>query len=441
MAIAGLLVVALLLPVVAAVWQRPQRGVLLLLVLLPFDGLLLLVDVPPPVTAWKEALLALTLLAALQPRLRPSQPRPVPAWVWPAALLFTLSILALLWAPPLQALVGIKVTFFGMLTAAVVWRCPLTARDRDLAVTLLAATGTVVAVVGLGQQVLGPERLHELGYEYNSTIRFTGGWLRSWSTFNQPFPFAFFLMAVTLVAGSVALDDPDRLRNRLVLAALPLLVAGMAVAVVRAAWIGLLVGAVYLALTRHRVLLAAAPVVLGTVAVALVLGMGAFFVSPSVAARLDRWEQIPGLVTAAPFGEGIGTAGAAAAKTEALSGGVPTYDPVRMSATRVVFQPDNTYVKVLYELGVIGLGLFVLALLAAFAASRRAEADPEMGPFAAGVSALLLAASVASLAASLFEIFPLDYVIWLLVGIATSAPAARPRPALHPAVVPARSGA
>lgn len=428
MAIVGM-AVAVVLPVVAAIWHRPQRGVLLLVALVPFDGLLLLADVPAAVTAWKEALLVVTLLAAAAVHRRAASTPPVPAWAWAAAVLATLSLISLAWAPPMQALVGLKVTFFGMLTAAVVWRCPLTPRDRDHLVTVLAATGALVALVGIAQQFLGPERLADLGYAYNSTIRFTGSVMRSWSTFNQPFPFAFFLMVVTLVTGSVALADRDRLRSRLVLLAMPLFVAGMAVAVVRAAWIGLLAGAAYLAVTRHRVLLTAAPLLAGAVGVVAILGAAGFFNPPSLSTRVERWAQVPAVVAAAPFGEGIGTAGAAAAKTETLAGGNPTYNPARLNATRVVFQPDNNYFKVLYELGVLGLGLFMLALITAFAGTRRAEAHPDLGPFASGASAVLVAAAVASLGASLFEIFPLDYVVWLVVGVATTG-----APHVHQAV-------
>ena len=426
----------LLLPVAYAIWQRPQRGVLLLLALVPFDGLLLLIDAPGPLAGWKEALLGGTLLAAVHARGRAGRDTElpgVPLWVWPLAVLAALAVLSVAWSPPLQALVGLKIMFFGALTAAVVWLCPLTESDRHHAVTVLASTGIVVALVGLGQQFVGHERLHEMGYAYNSVIRFTGGFMRSWSTFNQPFGFAFFLMVVTLVAGSVALADTARLRNRVILAAVPLFLAGMAVAVVRAAWIGLLAGLIYLAVTRHRVLLAAAPLVLGSVVIALVMGAAGFFSPPSVDARFSRWQALPAVMSAAPFGEGIGTAGAAAAKTETIQGGTPTFDPTRVSNnTRVVFQPDNNYVKLLYELGVIGLGLFVMALLFALAGTRQAETDAGAGAFASGVSALIIAAAVASLAASFFEIFPLDYVFWLVVGVATTGPIAPARaPALQ----------
>jgi O-antigen ligase len=277
----------------------------------------------------------------------------------------------------------------------------------------------VTGIVGVEQQVVGDVRLYDLGYAYNSVIRFTGGFMRSWSTFNQPFPFAFYLMVVVLVTGSVALGEPRRARSRLIAAAMPLLLAGMLVAVVRAAWIGLVAGALYLAITRYRRLLVGVPLVAGVAVLTIVLGAAGFFSPPSVDARYDRWQQIPGIIISAPLGRGIGTAGAAAARTETLAGGTPTFDPTRVTSDRLVFQPDNTYLKMLYELGVLGLGAFVLLLLSVLTSTRRAEAEPQRGAFASGVSAMVVAAGIASLAATFFEIFPLDYLFWLLVAVVT----------------------
>ncbi len=309
-----------------------------------------------------------------------------------------------------------------MLTAAVALRCPFEPADRDRLVGILAGTGAVVAAFGLAQQVLGPSRLHELGYDYNSTIRFTGSFMRSWSTFNSPFPFAFFLMLVVLVTGAVALGDTQRLRNRLILAAMPLYVAGLAVAVVRTAWIGLAVGVLLLALTRHRRLLVATPVVVGAVAVLLVVGAGGFFQSASAGDRLSRWQELPATVVAAPFGVGVGSAGAGAAKAGALAGDEITFNPDRVGSATHVFQPDNSYLEVLYEDGVAGLLLFLLALGLLLARARAAarRAGPG-GDFGAGVTALVVAAAVASVAANFFEIFPLDYLFWMLAGIVSTA--------------------
>ena len=84
--------------------------------------------------------------------------------------------------------------------------------------------------------------------------------MRSFSTFVQPFPFAFFLMIVVLVGTPIALHDPVRLRNKVFLFLLPIYGIGMLVAVVRGAWIGTAVGLLYLGVRRHRILLLGIPV-------------------------------------------------------------------------------------------------------------------------------------------------------------------------------------
>lgn len=409
--------VAVSLPVLVWVWARPQRGLLLLAALLPFDGLLLLVENPPVVDAWKEAILGFTLIAALVGARRQPWPRRVPSWVVPLVVLATLAAFSAAFVSPLRAGVGMKVMFTGVGMAVVAWRCPLDERERDQLVTVLAVVGALAAVVGLTQQALGHQQLRELGYLYNSTIRFVGGSMRSWSTFNQPFPYAFFLMLVMLVCGAVALERPLRSRNALILLAMPLYVAGLAVSYVRAAWFGLAAGVIYLAITRYRTLLRATPLAVAGLVIALVLGSGSFFASASLFERFDRWSSLPAATAEAPLGQGIGSAGAAAARAEVLAGGTPTFAGDAIFATEVVYQPDNHYFKMLYELGLAGLLAFVTLLLAIAAGARRAERDPAIGAFAAGTSALVVAAAVASFASTFFEVFPVDYLFWLVVGV------------------------
>ena len=82
----GLVLAAgVLLPVLAAIWSRPQRGLLLLASLVPFDGLLIVAHLPSVVVAWKEALVAFTLLAAFQPG-RGELLRRFPSWLAGAVL-------------------------------------------------------------------------------------------------------------------------------------------------------------------------------------------------------------------------------------------------------------------------------------------------------------------------------------------------------------------
>jgi hypothetical protein len=339
-----------------------------------------------------------------------------------------------------QALEGLKVNYFYILLAFAIWRCPLTPRDRDRLVTILMATGFIVSVVGLAQQVIGPTALNNLGYDYGTTIRTTGGTflLRSFSTFVQPFPFALFVMAVLLLGITIALTDQKRLRNRLFLLATPIYLLGILSAFVRAAWLGLAVGMLYLGFKRYRLLLIGLPIGL---IVFLFIGSNVsdtLLSSSSFQARTSGWGQNFDKIQQHPFGNGIGSAGVVAEITNTSSSPPPDSSSTT-SSTNQPYQPDNYYFKVTYELGVLGLWFFLLLVITLFRSfnalgNRLSGVD---AAFADGVAALVLAAMAASIVATFFEIFPLDLFFWLLVGVTASMAAdaqsvgpARARPAL-----------
>ena len=87
--------------------------------------------------------------------------------------------------------------------------------------------------------------------------------MRSFSTFLQPFPFAFFLMIVVLVGIPIALDDPARLRNRhLPRSCCRSTASACSSRSSRGAWIGTAVGLLWLGIRRHRILLLGIPIAL-----------------------------------------------------------------------------------------------------------------------------------------------------------------------------------
>jgi putative inorganic carbon (HCO3(-)) transporter len=393
-------------PLIVAVARRPQRGLLLLAALAPFNGLLLVVPAPALAAGWKEALVVGTLAATFVTSGGAREPsrRRLPPWTPALAGLLGVGIVSAVVVGGLQAAVGMKVLFFYVLVAVAVWRCPLDAVERDRLVSVLMGGAVVTAAVGLGQQVVGADTLHALGYEYNTTLRTTGGVLRSFSTFNQPFGFGFFLMLAILIGVPTALQDVKRLRNRAFLASVPVLAVALAFTFVRGAWIGVAVGLAYLGFTRHPVLLLGIPFAL----VAL-LFLPQELAAPALSAssaieRVESWQERASQVAAAPLGAGVGVTGSASEKVAELRGGT-------------TYQPDNYYFKILLEFGVLGFWLLILLLVSLFAtvrsASRRGGQD---GAFASGVAATVLAAAVASLVATYLEIFPMDLYFWLLAG-------------------------
>jgi hypothetical protein len=398
-----------------AIAARPQRGVLLLAALVPFDGLLLISPFPPWMKGWKEALVLLTFGAVvIAPRTaRGSGDRDLPRWLPALAGMGVLSLVSAILVGGLRAVVALKIGFFYLLVFAAVWRCPLDARERDRLVSIFMVTGFVTAMVGILQQFAGQERLAALGYEYNVTIRTTGGFLRSFSTFDHNFPFALFLMLVLLIGLPIALTDSHRLRNRLFLIGLPVYGVGLLTTVVRAAWLGMAVGLLYLGLRRFRSLLLPIPLAL----VALLFlpsSLGAAALSSSSSReRVGLWESNIATVVAHPLGVGIGASGSASEKATELA-----------SRDDSVYQPDNYYYKTLYELGLLGLWMLLLFLVSAFISVRVASSQLSGvdAALAHGVSASVLAAAVISTVATYFEIFPMDVYFWLLLGVVATCP-------------------
>ena len=351
------------------------------------------------------------------------------------AVLLLVGVVSALAVFGLAGVVALKVTFFYLVIVAILWWRPFDAVDRDRLVSILMGMGVLVSIVGIVQQFIGAETLVELGYSYGQEVRSTGGLFRTFSTFNQPFPFALYVMLSLLVGGAVALADPRRTRNLLFLCATPVMVVAMTTAVVRAAMLGLALGVVWMVVVRFR----SGLVLLGIGAVAAVGVLAALpgrfldavFSSSSLNERNSGWQQIFSDVLAHPFGIGLGGTGSAAERMAAAAGESTTR--IRMTAA---YQPDNYYIKMLLELGPVGLfgitAVLVVALVWTTRVSRRLP-DPD-GALALGVSASILAAMAASVVASYFEIFPIDVHFWLLLAVVGCAVVDRSAPGRQTAV-------
>ncbi len=191
--------------------------------------------------------------------------------------------------------------------------------------------------------------------------------------------------------------------------------------------LGLAIGLLYLAFHRYKILVYGIPLVL---VAALFIPSGAnvssaVFSSHSLGDRTLSWGDRVDLFAKSPvFGTGIGTTGAAAEKSAKLN----NKDP---NATYV---PDNSWLKVAFELGFFALWLFVIMLVSMFLVTRDTERrvtgiDQD---FVCGVAAQLLAIMVGSLVATYFELVPMDQLFWVMIAIvATMAPKLAPGPAVQ----------
>ncbi len=416
------------------IFQRAQRGLLLLAALTPLNGLLPILPfgVPP---WWKEAMVLMTLLSAAYAT-GGRVPRRLNVPWWPAMAAFAVfgcgSAVVTLGA---LSLIPIKITFFYLLVVVVLWLAPFTAADRDKLVTIVLAVGTLNACWGIAQQFLGEQFLVDLGYKFGEQVRTAGDMLRSFGTFNQPFGYGLFLMLTILIGLTVALGDPRRLRNRVFFCLLPVLVAGMVLSVVRASYVGLAVGILWIGVFRYRKMLAGL-IIAGAVAVPVILlvvpssAIATVFSPDSFGTRAEGWRVSSLLILDKPFGAGLGRAGSAADKLVTDPIQLPEnlanrIDGAMAYSMGVPYQPDNYYVKILIELGPLGLWFFLMFVVAALMSTlnvARKAADRIDSSFAIGVGAALAAAMVASLVSTYLEIFPMDYYTWLLLGAVGSIP-------------------
>lgn len=419
-------------------WRRPQIGLLVLAALTPLDGLTILLPAGTIPAWWKEAIVASTLVIAFVAPQRWPRSRVALPW-WPAiAALVVFGCVSAVAAFGEPGWLPIKITFFYIAIVAILWRAPFSATDRDRLITIMLSVGVLNAAYGLLQQVIGVDGLVSMGYRYGQEVRTAGSVLRSFGTFNQPFPFGFFLMMTITVVLSVTLADPRRRRSRIFFWCLPFLVAAMASSVVRASYAGLLAGLIVLGFLRYRkILYALGGVAVMSIPVLFVVlpksTVSTVFSPASYETRVQGWSTIWQSVTAHPFGQGLGASGSAAEKLTTASLQFPEHLRVRIDgATAFAFglpyQPDNYYVKLLIELGPIGLWLFIMFLCSVVASSayktRRATSNVDSA-LAAGIGGLVCAAAVASFVSTYLEIFPLDVYLWLLVGTLACIPCQR----------------
>jgi hypothetical protein len=427
----GALAVAV--PLLGALRRRPQRGVIVLVALAPFDGLRLILPLPSSAGDWKEALvlavLGATFLAPAEARAAKDRRR-YPPWLPAVAGLIALGLGSAVLVGGQQALTGFRIDYFYVLLGIAVWRCPLSERERDRLVSVLMVTGFLTAVWGIGQQVLGQARLNSMGYQYNTTIVTTHGFLRSFSTLASNFEFAFFLMVVLLVGLPCALSDTRRRRNKMFLLSLPVYGVALVLTFTRGAWLGVAVGGLYLGIRRHRVMLLALPALI----LVLFLLPGSIISTSSsttsLGERTTGWLQNFDQVIAHPFGVGIGATGAAAqkvaelqAQAQAIGRGSSALLDINTSIPgSSVYQPDNYYYKTVYELGLPGLWLWLLLLGSSFlfAARLARSTSGTESSVALGVAAFVLAAMACSFVATFFEDYPMDLFFWLLIWMTVS---------------------
>ncbi len=449
------ILLALAVAVLAAV--RPDRALLGLIAALPFQGLILAklwalglpVAVAKDLGSWKEAL-AIGVVIAGVAQLARTRPR-LDLFDRLALAFVALSVLYLLLQPEIipsapsamsVRLLGFRETAGFVLLAFSARHAPLPPRFLRQAATVVLVVGAVVGGVAI-YEILDP---HGWNVFVVGTVEYTryqiavlgtrplnmwniltytqlGGSqvVRAGSVFLSPGTCGFYL----LLAFALGLERTTRGgRFSTALAPMLLIGAGLVVTETRAAIIGaLLVGllAFRTASGRRRHFRTQAAIALGIVAlVAVPVAAGSGLVSrfgllgnsSNVSTKGHETGLIKGfdVVVSNPLGQGLGT-------------GAGTGQRFAVQASTI---PENNYIEVGDELGILPMLVFAALTLALVAALRRA-AMLRSEPLVSAAWAAAAGLAVGAWFLQTWTDFSVAWTLWGLAGAAVGIAARRPQ--------------
>lgn len=300
-------------------------------------------------------------------------------------------------------------------------------------IRLLLISAFVISLYGI-KQYLFPSALdyHLIELSTASPITYLmGGHIRAFSTLAGPFHLGIYLVGILLLLMSIWQFYP-RKRYMAVLLGIPSLLA-LVMTVTKSNWFALLAGVLFLILLNSKspgqtfgqiflisILALATLFVLIQVSTANPIfktindGLQAFInptEAPTMVFRLDLWkETIFPLIRQSPWiGYGTGSAG------EGLA---------------LLFNPDvsiftnahNIFLKVQFELGLIGTIIFLIFLISTFfhmMKVRRSLKDPFLRLVCDWSLAFFISMMVAGLVGSILDAYPINLLFWILMGAST----------------------
>jgi O-antigen ligase len=324
---------------------------------------------------------------------------------------------------------GLRLTAEPLLLLIAGLTLPNPRKTLRFAVVSLVATACGTAVYGLVQQAVGKWTLVGWGYSFSSQVRSYNGHLRSFSTFDDPFAYAAFVLFAI-----AALLFWTR-RGVLPLACGSLLLVGLAVSYVRTA---ALIAASLAGLWLARKGFAPSSVLVMAAAIAamvsiLFTGAGATQTqsyqsgnsSLTLNGRTSAWKAALGPPTGWPFGRGVGEVGTAAYRTTYTLVAGPHVRP----RSRAV---DSGYLATIADVGLVGLAV-LLALFGRLI--RLGLAGMRRGHKASWLAvAMLIVLMLDAITRSSFTGFPTAFLGLLIVGVALAASAEADRATARAAV-------
>lgn len=282
----------------------------------------------------------------------------------------------------------------------------------------LVLSAVFVALVGISQQVVGPEKLDEIGYSYTIQIREINGHLRSFGTMDESFGYAALLLL-----GLVAVFMWMR-RGIPAFLAGSVIALGLLFSYVRTALV-IVIALLGLCLWRsHR------PAVAGFLLALAVASAGVILVRSSsgtqaqtirtgpslyltINGRTEGWKVVLDSPRTWAIGKGVGKVGTAAERA--------TYSVSRKERdeARVASAVDSGYFAIIADIGFVGL-VALLALLArlvmlSWASIARA---PTAGWLGVGFILVIVLDAVTR---DSFTGFPTAFLGFLFVGLAVAA--------------------
>jgi hypothetical protein len=313
---------------------------------------------------------------------------------------------------------GIRLMSEPLLLLVVGMLLPQAQRTLRWALASLVATGLFVALVGIAQQAIGPDRLVEMGYSYTLQVRSIDDRLRSFGTMDESFVYAAFLLLAL-----VALLFWFR-RGILTAIVGSLIVVGLAFAQVRTSLV-IAIALIGIWLARsHR------PTVAAFLLIAAVTAAGAILVwssggtetrtvraGPSlfltINGRTEGWKVVLDDPRTWAVGKGVGEIGVAAERA--------TYSVSRRERDeeRDASAVDSGYFALIADIGFIGLVAFLALAGRLFSLAKRAiERGSRYGWVTVGLLTVLLLDAVTR---DSFTGFPPAFLGMLLVGLSVAA--------------------
>jgi hypothetical protein len=320
---------------------------------------------------------------------------------------------------------GIRLMSEPLLLLLVGMVLPQAQRTLRWALASLVATGLFVALVGIAQQVIGPDRLVELGYSYTLQVRSIGDRLRSFGTMDESFVYAAFLLLAL-----VALLFWFR-RGILTAIVGSVIVVGLAFAQVRTSLV-IAIALIGIWLARsHRPTVAAFLIIIAVTAAAAILvwsssgtesrtvraGPSLFL---TINGRTDGWKVVLDDPRTWAVGKGVGEIGVAAERA--------TYSVSRRERDEEedASAVDSGYFALIADIGFIGLVAFLALAGRLFLLAKRAiDRGSRYGWLTLGLLAVLLLDAVTR---DSFTGFPPAFLGLLLVGLSVAAPAEEHEP-------------